>query len=44
MAEKYICTGCFQTEGRDDGADYCDVCSSYKYFNWVEEDEDTYYE
>lgn len=44
MAEKYLCTGCYQTEGRDDGADYCDSCASYKYFSWVEDDGDEYYE
>lgn len=44
MAEKYMCTGCYQTEGRDDGADYCDGCKSYKYFSWVEEDGEDYYE
>jgi hypothetical protein len=44
MAEKYMCTGCYRTEGHDNGADYCDECASYKYFAWVEEDEDTYYE
>jgi hypothetical protein len=44
MAEKYMCTGCYRTEGDDNGADYCDECASYKYFAWVEDDEDTYYE
>ena len=44
MAEQYMCTGCYQTTGHDDGADYCPECKSYKYFAWVEEDEDTYYE
>jgi hypothetical protein len=44
MAEKYMCTGCYRTEGNDNGADYCDECASYKYFAWVEDDGDEYYE
>ncbi len=44
MAEKYLCTGCYRTEGNDNGADYCDECASYKYFAWVEDDGDEYYE
>jgi hypothetical protein len=40
MAEQYICTGCYRTSGDDNGADYCDECKSYKYFAWVEDDED----
>lgn len=38
MSEYYICTGCYQTPGSDDGADYCVICASYKYFAWVEQD------
>lgn len=44
MAEKYVCTGCFETEGVDGDANWCRTCESYKYFNWIEDDEDTYYE
>jgi methionyl-tRNA synthetase len=44
MAEKYMCTGCYRTEGNDNGADYCDECASYKYFAWVEDDGDEYFE
>jgi hypothetical protein len=40
MAEKYLCTGCYRTEGHDNGTDFCDECQSYKYFAWVEDDED----
>ena len=43
MAEIYICTGCYQTTGEDDGADYCRKCESYKYFSWVEEDENGFF-
>ena len=40
MSEIYICTGCMQTIGQDEPTDYCRTCQSYKYFDWVEEDED----
>ena len=40
MAEIYVCTGCYRHHGSDDGADYCPECQSYKYFAWVEDDED----
>lgn len=40
MAQVYICTGCMQTIGEDEPFDYCSICDSYKYFDWVEEDED----
>jgi len=40
MAEVYICTSCYATYGEDNGADYCDKCRSYKYFAWVEEDDE----
>jgi hypothetical protein len=40
MAEVYICTGCYRTIGYDVDTDYCRECQSYKYFEWVEEDED----
>jgi hypothetical protein len=43
MNEVFICTACYQTYGEDDGADYCNICKSYKYFAWVEagtDDED----
>lgn len=39
MAEKFICTGC----GRDaieDDYNYCTTCESYKYFAWVEDDDE----
>ena len=39
MSERYVCTGCYQTEGDDNGADFCIICDSYKYFSWVDEDE-----
>lgn len=38
--EIYICTGCYQTPGSDDGTDYCPICGSKKYFAWVEEEDD----
>jgi hypothetical protein len=40
MAEQYICTGCYDTIGEDDGADFCRQCDSNKYFAWVEEDQE----
>ena len=42
MPEMYICTGCYETEGQDENGDYCDICSSYKYFAWVDVDFDEY--
>jgi hypothetical protein len=36
MNEVFICTACYQTYGEDNGADYCNICESYKYFAWVE--------
>ena len=44
MAERYVCTGCMDTTGTEGDANWCNYCQSYKYFNWVEEDEDTYYD
>jgi rRNA maturation endonuclease Nob1 len=38
--EIYMCTGCYQTPGQDDGNDYCAICGSHKYFAWVEGEED----
>jgi hypothetical protein len=43
MSEVFICTSCYVTEGADDGGDYCDFCESYKYFAWVESDDDDDY-
>lgn len=40
MAQVYICTGCYRSYGEDNGADYCSECRSYKYFQWVEMEED----
>lgn len=34
-----ICTGCMKTYGDGDGADYCRECKTYKYFEWIEEEE-----
>jgi hypothetical protein len=39
MAKVYMCTGCMQTIGEDEPYDYCHTCESYKYFDWVEEDD-----
>ena len=38
MSQIYVCTGCYQTTGSDEPSDYCNICDSYKYFAWVEED------
>jgi len=40
MSEMFICTSCYETQGADDGGDYCEICQSYKYFAWVEEGSD----